>query len=303
MDAVTAFPTQRLVLLDDVLDAYGDTYAKRSRVRGGRVFERDEPNSLVALWLSVVARDAKRPPRDDVVEALTQLTSTLLTEAGEHTLSTDITGVAWADAYGVLPVERPPIEQVTFVLLSGAPQGSVHGLLRSAWRSLFLATALPMLNWQHRPAAIAELRRWVAYLQPKVEAIDAEASELSVTARVAFVLGELARRTADAELAVRASDLLRSVAPPEDSWPALTTAQLAYVASAAAASGMCELHTSIVGHLLDERVGEKTRLLTVAHEEVRDELTPWVPLALALTDRREKPEVPRPRGLVWRWRR
>jgi lipase chaperone LimK len=52
MDAVTAFPTQRLVLLDDALeayvDAYGDTYAKHSRIRGGRAFERDEPDSLVA---------------------------------------------------------------------------------------------------------------------------------------------------------------------------------------------------------------------------------------------------------------
>src|SRR5947209_1290200 len=164
-----ATPFEELrVLAADVLQAYLKTLRRRvsaSAKTNTLAFKNPEPNALLALAEVWQCRsDGGAATGAKALAGLVALTRPLLEQAAEHSAAIDVAGLAWADAYGLLPIRRPPLEQLEWVLQSGRHTRAIKGVIGSAWRAAFLASTCGLLDWEHRPAAEKELARWQAYL-------------------------------------------------------------------------------------------------------------------------------------------
>ncbi len=276
--------------MDGILRAYAGLYERR-RVASkyGEVFRGSEANAIAALALVEIstASASLLSPRDPVAALATLTRRILVREA--HAPATDIAGVAWARAYGVLAIHHPPLEQLELVLESGNASGAVAGVYAAAWRALFLASALPLFNWHHRPSGMRQLTRWIEYVAPKAAGLTGETAQplrTSQAARIAYVLAALAdiardRRLQDAASAI--ADHATAAQRPDGSiggeQPEHTTAVAAQVVVAARAVGD-EARVNLGLDFLLGRCLEPRRRLLWALADERLELSPWVPLAL-----------------------
>lgn len=164
--------------VEGILRAYAGVYERRRLAsKDGEIFRNREANAIAALALveTAVASASPLSPRDGVA-TITSLTRRILVDE-PHAIATDIAGLAWTRAYGVLGVHHPPLEQLEFVLESGNPSGAVTGVYASAWRALFLIEAMPLFNWRHRPVGRRQRTRWLEYLTPKALALTDDGAE------------------------------------------------------------------------------------------------------------------------------
>lgn len=274
----------------EVLWAYLKAYRRRidvSAKRNNLPFKNPEPNGMLALaqvWQSRVDRATATGP--DVLAAFVDVTRPLLESAPGHLPAIDIAGVAWADAYGILPIRQPPVEQLEWVLESGRHPRSISGVMGSAWRAAFLASASPLLDWQHRPAAERELERWQAYLHSKLDGVAAaepvQLGELSLTARLAFAIGLAGQRLADEQMLSVAQGQLHAVSAMASAHqPDVPAAVLAQVGAAGHLLGDPETAGACCRHLVEHRLNPDTQLIKdTSDSDARDELSPWIILAL-----------------------
>src|SRR3954451_24865633 len=166
-------PSQRLAFREHapkVLRSYVGLYRRRAVKGDGQAFASAEPNALAAL---AVQRAATARPRnidgDQAVRLIEDLARQVFADG--HAAASDIVGHAWADAYGALPLDAPPLEALEAIVVSGAQPGAVGGLYGAVWRALFLASAIPILPAQTRPLAVEQLYRWTDYVRPRVSAM------------------------------------------------------------------------------------------------------------------------------------
>ncbi len=265
----------------DVLRGYDAAYERRRRANaGGRLFRNSEANGLAALMTvgASVAGVSARSGRE-AVASVTALTRRILARE-PHSTATDLAGLAWACAYGRLAIDRPPVEQIEFVLESGNASGTISGAYAAGWRALFLIDAIPLLNWRHRPVAARQLERWMAYATEKALVLaDAghEAIGASQSARIAYVLGQVANRCPSPPLSATASALASSALSDEAGAPTAVAAQTALCAYSV---GEEDAGSRRLERLLENRLDPARMLLRTGELEQRYELSPWVPLAL-----------------------
>lgn len=280
-------------LAPKTLRSYAGLYRRRAQKADGQAFSAPEPNALAAL---VVQRASAARPRDfdgtQTIDVMRGLTRSLL--AAGHSAATDITGLAWSEAYGILPLETPPLETLDAIVVSGAQAGAISGLHGAAWRALFLASAVPLLHAGTRPLAAEQLDRWVDYIRPRLGEMGRKhhagsASELSQRARIATVTAELAQRLADAALMRGAITLVKPLLrrPSDSRIPvidgvALPTGRAAQLSVAAESVGEHRTAHDILDGLLVERFDHQRSLFRVSDgDDQRIETSPWVPLAVA----------------------
>lgn len=278
----------------DVVRSYNQAYERRAqKSENGAAFAAAEANVLVAIYDVEQAEIGTSYDRGKALDSLTRHTRNVLEKQPDHSPATDTAGYALARAYGVLPLRRPPLEDLEWVLQSGLTAGAVTGLTGSAWRALFLAEAMSSFNWEHLPTAQAQLARWVPYAESKLSgfgAAGAEGSSVSQLARTAFVLTELGRtlgRTALAEASEKALSRIVATQREDGAVPATTataepapTAVIAQFVVAAQAAGITGPANRARAFLLTHRCDREKDLLLTGEEEGRYELSPWVPLAL-----------------------
>ncbi|MHB8656838.1 MAG: hypothetical protein ACYC91_02635 [Solirubrobacteraceae bacterium] len=278
----------------DAVAAYRRLFKRRIQAHAKQTtlaFRNPEPNALLALAEVWQCQLSSSPAvHSEGLDNLIALTRPLFEDAPAHHLAIDIAGVAWVDAYGVLPIRQPPLEQLEWVLESGKESRAISGVIGSAWRVAFLASATGLFDWRHRPVAERELVRRATYLRSKVEALTAdqtlEPAAFSLQARVAFVLGLAGRRLADERLldaAGRQLDGLDLGQDPDSSFrdAEVPSAVVAQIGAANELLDRSEIAERCRRYLLEQRFNEETSLITVGPGgEARDELSPWVMLAL-----------------------
>ncbi len=278
----------------DALEAYLKT--ARRRIRAGAemnalAFKNPEPNALLAVatvWHSRFEGGVSRGNK--ALADLVALTRPLLEQTSSHNVAIDAAGLAWADAYGLLPIRQPPIEQLEWVLESGTQPRSIKGVIGSAWRAAFLASTYGVLDWQHRPVAEKEIARWQGYLHSKLDGLKSDTAvndgAYSLPARLAFALGLAGQRLADQRLVSAAESQLASVNArqaadgsfPDGDVPSAVLAQLAAANSLIGDTGAAcrSWH-----YLLSERRNGETGLIGVGPASPgRNESSPWVALSL-----------------------
>lgn len=270
-----------------VVRAYAGLYRRRAHKGDGRAFANPEANALATLALQ---RAASSRPRDfdgdQVVVSMYSLTHALMKDGYSRAIA--MVGVSWADGYGVLPLDAPPMKILDSITTAGAAPGAVSGLYAGAWHALFLASAIPLLNARTRPLAIQQLARWSDYVQPRLAAMAAEPApdladlaELSQRARVAAVTGLLAKRLGDEPLGDDARALVEPWLAEPSEPTTLSTAHAAQLAAATAAIGLRQRAASLVGALIDQRLDDGRSLLRAGDgNEEQIETSPWVPLAV-----------------------
>jgi hypothetical protein len=280
--------------VEAVLRAYAGVYERRRVAsRAGEIFRNSEANAIAALALVQISAAGASPlSRRDSVTTLATLTERILVQEA-HAPATDIAGLAWVSAYGTLEIQHPPLEQIEVVLESGNASGAIAGVYASAWRSVFLATAMSLFNWRHRPVAERQLVRWLEYMTPKAVGIsEAETLGTSQAARIAYVLAALAERThserlreAARKIAGQAFAAQRQDGSIEGEQAENATAVAAQVVVAARAVGDEQIAARGLEYLIGPRLEPRRRLLWAVEADNRFELSPWVPLALVGTQR------------------
>ena len=290
VDAVDDADTQTI---GKIVDSYLQAYAGRCRASAnGLGFNTTEQNVLLGL-LRCRHSHAGLPAAmlSSALDTVKAATEQVLATRGEHSMPVDMTGFLWTEAYGVLPIPRPPVEQLEWVFESGSGSGKVRGVFGSAWRALFLAAAIPSLSWRHRPQAQVELARRMSYLATKLEGVvDQEgqpALSISLLSRLTYVVGELLRFVADEELRLRARGAVEAMASgqhgdgslregvSDDPVPTATASQFLL---AATILGVQEPAGKVMEHLMRDRLDPQALLMR--HDQKRFELSPWVALAL-----------------------
>lgn len=278
-----------------VLQAYSQNYASRIRKSRQGPFGADLQNALVGLfYLRRALAQTSTAARAADVDAIDAVTRRILERGSSHSAPMDIAGYTWAAAWGTLPIAEPPLPHLELVLASGSGGRAVAGVLGSAWRSLFLATAWHLFGAESRRRATVELDRRVGYLRERVPAL-VDASDLqpraNQVAQVAVPVAELAERLGDADLARAASRLAAFLADeqlPDGSVPAeaetsdgTPTAHVAQFAVGAHALGLTEVRDNALAFLLRHRVARGRNLLQrTGHDDGSYEVSAWVPLAL-----------------------
>jgi hypothetical protein len=266
------------------LDAYFDAYDKRRAARAdGRVFDAVDLDALVGLAIT----RATAGMRDDAqlrmaVALLDDATRGTLESRERHHVGIDIAGLAWAEAYGVLALPDPPHEQLEWVLERGRGSGSVRGLVAVGWRTLFLATATPLLNWRWRRVAQTELDRRRMYVREKLDALlgaPGDRAPTSADIRLAVILLEFSmvggappgrREMAYARRTVEARD------------QQLPTSQLCQMTLLLRAAVDPRRGAELLGRAIAERSDAASGLLRARPAaDAGLDLSPWVPLALA----------------------
>lgn len=270
-----------------ILRAYAGLYRRRAHKGDGRAFANPEANALATLALQ---RAASARPRDfdgdQIVVSMYSLTHALAPDG--YSRATAMVGVSWADGYGTLPLDAPPLKILDAITTAGGAPGVVSGLYGATWHALFLTSAIPLLNARTRPRAVQQLARWTDYVRPRLAAMAsaqapdlADLAELSQRARIAAVAGLLAARLHDESL----HDDARSLVEPwldQPSGPVtLSTAHVAQLAAAAGAVGLRHHGVSLVCALIDQRLDDG-RSLVRAHDGLQEQIetSPWVPLAV-----------------------
>lgn len=267
-----------------LVDAYRIVYDRRLRTNDGRAFKAPVQNALVALLRLRIAQEAASADTS-ALRALVEISRHVLERESSHSLAVDMVGHTWAAAYGVLPIEEPPLIQLGWVLESGGRSGGVSGIAGVAWRSLFLARAVPLLNWRQRRAAETELVRRSEHLASRVASIvEGESAELLLEPQQraqivvpAAALADALRRDdlhrAVAALAVSAADVLSL----DDSRP---SAHVAQVALALDAAGEHDRRDALRAFLLEHRRDAGGELIARdTSPGAPAELSPWMPLA------------------------
>ena len=296
--------------LGKIVAAYLQAYEGRGAGSANRLaFKAPEQNVLLAL---LYCRQCHaRSPAAALSSALAVLkasTEQTLRARGDHSMPVDMTGFAWTEAYGVLAITRPPLEQLEWVFESGSGSGKVRGAFGSAWRALFLAAAMPNLSWRHRPQAQIELSRRLSYLATKLEGIVDQSGQatlsISMLSRFAYVVGDLLRFVPDDELLLRARRAIEVAATAQHSDGSFSegeggdpvpTATIGQFLLAATTLGIDEPAERAMGHLLRDRL-DPERLL-MRHDAQRFELSPWVGLALLSRTAVAAPSAVQPRRI------
>ena len=308
VNAITIDPAQAI----SVIGAYRRSYAMRiDRAADGTAFTRPEPNALTALWLVRMARDgvSKHQSLEQILDVLPGLTAGALEDAGKHEMATDISGFVWAEAYGLLPLESPPLTRLELVLESGSGPRAIVGLLGAIWRVAFLGRAVSLFTWRYRERAEQELVRWSEHLRRRVEAfltegVVVDAAAVSQRGRIAYSLGQVMDVFGEEwsrEQARLVSEPLLGAVDLQDGKigdQALSTAHLAQLALGFHAGGLGHEAQAAVALMLGQRrVGETQTLASGPSEPERTELSPWVPMALQAVHGGEAPSHGAPRGL------
>jgi hypothetical protein len=265
-----------------------------------------ELNAVAGLFLVRAARartEAQRRSTLDVIDGLTELP---LQHRSKHLPATDITGITWTEAYGVLPVSLPPAELVAWVHESGRRTGAISGVTASAWRTLFLISARHWLNWRGRPHADRELSRRIAYLCDRLPLLREHAhsrERVSSVARQIFLLAAIAQRTESDRLVDGAAELCRLLMEYVEPDGSLTpdaadrapTAHALQLALAAQAVGDADGAARVVDTVLATRGRETGLLHTVDAPIAPIDFNPWVALAAVSVAHPDtlRPETPR----------
>src|SRR4051812_16837449 len=92
---------------EELVQAYVNAYLRRSARRRGGVFSSEEPAALAALALVLASRDLEAAAAQRL-QAVDRITRPLL-EHPRPSFAMDIAGIAWAEAYGPLPLREPPV--------------------------------------------------------------------------------------------------------------------------------------------------------------------------------------------------
>jgi hypothetical protein len=291
MASVDAVPDTRTLakIVDSYLQAYGGRCGASANGLAFKVAEQNVLLGLLRCRHSHVRLPA--PTLSSALNTVKAATEQTLGARGEHSMPVDMTGFVWTEAYGVLPIPRPPIEQLEWVFESGSGSGKVSGAFGSAWRALFLAAAMPSLSWRHRPQAQVELIRRMSYLATKLEGVVDQGGQptlsISLLSRFTYVVGELLRFVSDDELRLRARGAVEAMArrqhgdgslregAGDDPVPTATASQFLL---AATILDVQEPAGKAMEHLMRDRLDPQTLLMR--HDQTRFELSPWVGLAL-----------------------
>ncbi|MCK9249355.1 MAG: hypothetical protein M0P31_10340 [Solirubrobacteraceae bacterium] len=253
-------------------------FNRRSRRFGGTPFEQADLTGLTALAVARCPLPAGSPVATNALDNL-QAWSQLILDDG-HRPATDLVGLAWANAYGRLPLDDPPTAILEAILQAGARPGAVHGLLAGTMRLAFTAGALPFMNWRTRPIAEREHRRWTEYASSGLATLEptgADTAQFSLAARATYFAADGARPGSG--LHAQANALARRLAStlPQDA----ASAVVAQVAAAASASGAADEAIALLRQLVHRRPCDGEPFIARAAGDDRVETSPWIPLALA----------------------
>ena len=276
---------------DEILQGYAELYLRRCRTRASGPFDAGETSALAASVIVRASLGRARSTRARRLQAVDRITQPILEGSGGHSPAADLAGIAWAEAYGVLPLTSPPEHVFRWVLARGSVPGAISGAVGSAWRSLFLMTARPLLDPDRRRQAEMQLDRWRPYLRSKLRARPGRAdTEGLKNLHLIAVAAEVGDVTGDSEMAGDADRLLRPLGELQDArgdlaidGQSVASHHLAQFALAAHALGKRGSSEKAIRHLcVERRVPGRPLIWTTPDRPDTVALSPWVPRAVAV---------------------
>jgi hypothetical protein len=173
--------------IDTAIDGYLRTYLSADRRR--RTFDGTILNALTGLAVTRAASLRPQSRTTAVLATVDRWTRGAFENSLAHTSALDASALAWIRAWGNLPVQAEPVEQVAWAHEAGRRPGTIRGVTGWMWRVAFLCQASPFLSARRLQQAEDE-RKWLT--RALVQSVEVRPLAPADAALVAWILAESA---------------------------------------------------------------------------------------------------------------